>query len=140
MKFFTPHHVSILEACYPSASIQRSNVAPKPQETSRLVYYVSNRPEKLQKIGEELEAKALREILKVQSRSGKLRFRNSLLVTLALLRVLATECRQEITVLTPHLLKVVSKALDSFQSDLELLARAAGVVRLAVQFPMTTHP
>jgi hypothetical protein len=130
MHLFTPHHVALLEACYPNTSISRTDVSPKPQETSRLVYYASNRPEKLQKISKELEGKALREIGKIQS--GSTRYRNFLLVTLALFRILATECREEISVLTPHLLKVVAIIFETFPTDLELLAKAAGVVRQQV--------
>lgn len=131
MHIFTPHHVTILDACYPtSAALKASEVVPKAMETSRLVYYVSNRPEKLQKVGRELEERTLREISKLQSGAGISRYRNLLLVSLALFRILVTECRQELSVLTPQLLKVTSVVLSSFQNDLELLARAASLVSM----------
>jgi hypothetical protein len=130
MHLFTPHHIALLEACYPSTSVARVDLSPKLQETSRLVYYASNRPEKLQKLGKELEARSFREIAKTRSgsSSGSSKHRNSLLITLALLKTLAMECRQEISVLTPHLLRTAEGLLQSFPTDLELLVRAAGLV------------
>lgn len=58
MHYFTPHHVSLVAACYPPASALPSagpEYRPNAQELSRLTYYATNRPGKIHKLGLELE-------------------------------------------------------------------------------------
>jgi len=53
----------------------------------------------------------------------------SLLLSLAVLKALATECRRDIALITPALMSCVEAALTNLPSDLEVAARAASVVR-----------
>lgn len=54
--------------------------------------------------------------------------RRSLLISLSILRALATECRRDIALLSPSLISSVECTLGSVPSDLEVVARAASVV------------
>ncbi|KAH8830475.1 hypothetical protein DL96DRAFT_1593070 [Flagelloscypha sp. PMI_526] len=91
MNIFTPSHVQLLNS--------------------------SNHPAKLTKFGGELEKRVKAECRK--TRSGNLRSRASLLITLAILRSLA--------LLSPSLISCVDATLRSALSDLEVVARAASV-------------
>ena|ERR1700761_4296056 len=129
MRLFTPNHVALIEACYPASSTLSSggpDVGPKGQETSRLVYYASNQAGKLQKLGTELERRAIIEANRASN--GNARYRASLLITLALFKALATECRQELSLLTPYLMRTLSLAFSRLRNDLEVIAKAASVV------------
>ena len=53
---------------------------------------------------------------------------SSLLISLAIFRALATECRRDIALLSPSLIASVDCTLVSVPSDLEVTARAASVV------------
>ncbi|KAG7449059.1 uncharacterized protein BT62DRAFT_985448 [Guyanagaster necrorhizus] len=125
---FTPNHVQLLNSCYPPASSLLTagpDYSPNSQELSRLTYYASNHPGKLTKLGSELEKRLRVECRK--ARSGNIRTRASLLITLAIFRALATECRRDIALLSPSLVASVDAALSSVPSDLEVIARAASV-------------
>ncbi len=52
----------------------------------------------------------------------------TLLITLAIFKALATECRREMALLSPSLLASVNATLSSLSMDLEIAARAATVV------------
>ena len=52
----------------------------------------------------------------------------SLLISLAIFRALATECRRDIALLSPSLIASVDATLSAVPSDLEVVARAASVV------------
>ncbi|PBK72748.1 hypothetical protein ARMSODRAFT_953146 [Armillaria solidipes] len=125
---FTPNHVQLLNSCYPPASSLLTagpDYSPNSQELSRLTYYASNHPGKLTKLGSELEKRLRVECRK--ARSGNIRTRASLLITLAIFRALATECRRDIALLSPSLVASVDAALSSVPSDIEVVARAASV-------------
>jgi hypothetical protein len=62
---------------------------------------------------------------------------SSLLITLAILRALAIECRRDISLLSPFLLSCLKITLGLVSSDLEIAARAASVVRTS---PVTPRP
>ncbi|KAJ3812144.1 hypothetical protein F5876DRAFT_38037 [Lentinula aff. lateritia] len=125
---FTPNHVQLLNSCYPPASTLLTSgpeYLPNSQELSRLTYYASNHPEKLTKLGSELEKRVKIESRK--ARSGNIKTRASLLITLAILRSLATECRRDIALLSPSLIASVESTLSNELNDLEVVARAASV-------------
>ncbi|KAF8826891.1 hypothetical protein HHX47_DHR5000581 [Lentinula edodes] len=125
---FTPNHVQLLNSCYPPASTLLTSgpeYSPNSQELSRLTYYASNHPEKLTKLGSELEKRVKTESRK--ARSGNIKIRASLLITLAILRSLATECRRDIALLSPSLIASVESTLSNELNDLEVVARAASV-------------
>ncbi|GAV98967.1 cellular morphogenesis-related protein [Lentinula edodes] len=125
---FTPNHVQLLNSCYPPASTLLTSgpeYSPNSQELSRLTYYASNHPEKLTKLGSELEKRVKTESRK--ARSGNIKIRASLLITLAILRSLATECRRDIALLSPSLIASVESTLSNEFNDLEVVARAASV-------------
>ncbi|KAI0638061.1 hypothetical protein C8Q77DRAFT_1089093 [Trametes polyzona] len=125
---FTPNHVQLVSACYPpNAALLTAGpeYAPNSQELSRLTYYAANRPEKINKLGSELEKR-----VKVDARkatAGNTRARASLLITLAIIKALATECRRDVALLSPSLLSSVNVTLSSLSADLEVAARAASV-------------
>ena len=66
---FTPNHVHLITACYPPSSALLSSgpqYSPNSQELSRLTYYASNRPGKINKLGSELEKR-----VRLESRKAK---------------------------------------------------------------------
>ncbi|KAJ3548471.1 hypothetical protein NMY22_g1256 [Coprinellus aureogranulatus] len=128
MNLFTANHVQLLNACYPPTSSLLSAgpaFAPSSHELSRLTYYASNHPGKLTKLGSELEKRIRVESKK--AKAGNIRSRASLLISLAILRTLATECRSDIALLSPSLMSSVNVALASTPQDLEVVARLASV-------------
>lgn len=125
---FTPNHVQLLNSCYPPASALLTagpNYSPNSQELSRLKYYASNHPGKLTKLGTELQKRLKTEARKAQA--GNIRTRASLLITLSIIRALATECRRDITLVSPSLVSCVDITLEALPADLEVVARAASV-------------
>ncbi|KIK67981.1 hypothetical protein GYMLUDRAFT_36788 [Collybiopsis luxurians FD-317 M1] len=125
---FTPNHVQLLNSCYPPSSALLTSgpdYSPNSQELSRLTYYASNHPEKLTKLGNELEKRVKAESRK--ARTGNIKTRASLLITLAIFRSLATECRRDIALLSPSLIASVENTLSNALDDLEVVARAASV-------------
>ena len=54
---------------------------------------------------------------------------SSLLITLAIIKALATECRRDIALLSSALLASVNATLSALSADLEVAARAGSVVR-----------
>ncbi|KAF7355448.1 Cellular morphogenesis-related protein [Mycena sanguinolenta] len=99
--------------------------SPNSQELSRLTYYASNHPGKLAKLGSELEKRVKVETRKAQS--GNIRTRASLLITLAIFRSLATECRRDIALFSPSLIASIGATMSAVPKDLEVVARAASV-------------
>ncbi|KAG6378718.1 hypothetical protein JVT61DRAFT_12991 [Boletus reticuloceps] len=126
MHLFTPNHVALVAACYPPWSSAAPEYRPNPQELSRLTYYATNRPGKIHKLGAELEKHTRSECTKTLA--GNTRARASLLITLAIIRALAIECRRDISLLSPSLLVCLKITLELVSSDLEISARAASVV------------
>ncbi|KAH7931244.1 hypothetical protein BV22DRAFT_1027474 [Leucogyrophana mollusca] len=128
MHLFTPNHVLLIAACYPPSSALLSagpEYRPNAQELSRLTYYAANRPGKINKLGSELEKRVRNECHKAQY--ANTRARASLLITLAILRALAVECRRDISLLSPSLVACLRITLDTLSSDLEVCARTASV-------------
>ncbi|KZT42894.1 hypothetical protein SISSUDRAFT_1125151 [Sistotremastrum suecicum HHB10207 ss-3] len=129
LRILTPHHVTLISACYPSSAALATaapDYVPNSQETSRLVYYASNRPGKLNKLGSELEKRARAEALRAAG--GNSRARASLLITLALFKALTTECRRDLALLSHPLMQAVSVSVARLSTDLEVVARAASVL------------
>lgn len=52
----------------------------------------------------------------------------SLLISLSIFRALVTECRRDVSLLSPSLLASVDVTLTALSSDLEVAARTASVV------------
>jgi protein EFR3 len=74
--FFSPNHVQLITACYPpSASLLTSGpeYRPNAQELSRLTYYASNKPGKINKLSYELEKRIKLECRKAQSNNPRSR-------------------------------------------------------------------
>lgn len=106
----------------------------------------SNNPGKLTKLGIEVEKHLKNDCRRAQTGNVRSRAsvslllslnfprvnrcRRSLLISLAILRALATECRRDIALLSSYLLTSVESTLASISSDLEVVARVASVVRL----------
>ncbi|KAF9268121.1 hypothetical protein L218DRAFT_954503 [Marasmius fiardii PR-910] len=125
---FTPNHIQLLNSCYPPTSSLLTSgpeYSPNSQELSRLTYYASNHPDKIAKLGTELEKRLRTECRKAQS--GNLRARASLLITLAIFRSLAIECRRDLNLISASLVASIEATLSSISGDLEVSARAASV-------------
>ncbi|KAF7967328.1 hypothetical protein HWV62_34705 [Athelia sp. TMB] len=117
-----------LNSCYPPSSALVSSgpqYSPNSQELSRLTYYASNRPGKINKLGSELEKR-----IKIESRKaqvGNTRSKASLLIGLAIFQALTNECRRDVSLLSPSLIASLSATLAALSSDLEVTARTANV-------------
>jgi protein EFR3 len=61
----------------------------------------------------------------------------SLLISLAIFRSLATECRRDIALLSPSLIASVDATLSAVPTDLEIVTRAASVV--CFLYHVTSH-
>ncbi|KAJ3551342.1 hypothetical protein NM688_g4760 [Phlebia brevispora] len=125
---FTPNHVQLISACYPpNAALVTAGpeYRPNSQELSRMTYYASNRPGKIHKLASELEKRVRLDCRK--AKAGNIRARASLLITLAIIKALATECRRDIALLSSALLASVNATLSSLSTDLEVAARAGSV-------------
>lgn len=132
---FTPNHVQLITACYPpSASLLTSgpDYHPNAQELSRLTYYAANKPGKINKLSSELEKRIKVECRKAHS--NNLRSRASLLISLSIFKALATECRRDISLLTPSLLASIGTVLSTFPSDIEVSAKAANLFKAWTTF------
>lgn len=79
---FTPNHVQLIAACYPpSAALLNAgpDYRPNAQELSRMTYYASNRPGKINKLSGELERRVRVDCRKAQT--GNIRARSYVLHT-----------------------------------------------------------
>lgn len=90
-----------------------------------MTYYASNRPGKINKLASELEKRVRLDSRK--AKAGNIRARSSLLITLAIIKALATECRRDLPLLTASLLASVNITLATLSNDLEVAARAGSV-------------
>lgn len=120
-----------LKACYPPPKALLTagpEYRPLSQDLSKLTYFATNKPSKLAKIGEELEKRVTLE--SARASSGNHKYRASLLISLAILRALLTECKRDIALFARSTLRVIDKSLDVrvYQHggiDLEVVGRAA---------------
>ncbi|OCF37807.1 protein EFR3 [Kwoniella heveanensis BCC8398] len=123
--------VAHLNACYPPSKALLTagpDYRPLSQDLSKLTYFATNKPSKLAKIGEELEKRVNKEA--ARSTGGYPKYRASLLISLAILRALLTECKRDIPLFGRSALKIISTCLDVkvYQRggmDLEVIGRAA---------------
>ncbi|KAF9821208.1 hypothetical protein IEO21_00816 [Rhodonia placenta] len=125
---FTPNHIHLISTCYPPSSALLTSgpeYLPNSQELSRLTYYASNRPGKINKLANELDKRVRADCRRAQA--GNTRSRASLLITLYIFKSLAAECRRDISLLTSSLLSAITTTLTGLSSDLEVAARAATV-------------
>jgi hypothetical protein len=73
---FTPNHILLISACYPSSSAllaADADCLPNNQELSRLTYYAANRPGKINKLAVELEKRAVAEARKAKTGNARAR-------------------------------------------------------------------
>jgi hypothetical protein len=73
---FTPNHILLVAACYPGAAALAAPAAdcqPNGPELSRLTYYAANRPQKINKLGAELERRVLAEARKAKAGNARAR-------------------------------------------------------------------
>ncbi|OXG16946.1 protein EFR3 [Cryptococcus neoformans Tu401-1] len=123
--------VAHLKACYPPSKALLTagpEYRPLSQDLSKLTYFATNKPSKLAKIGEELEKRVAQE--STRASSGNHKYRASLLISLAILRALLTECKRDIALFARSTLRVIDNSLDVrvYQRggiDLEVVGRAA---------------
>lgn len=74
---FTPNHVQLISACYPpNAALLTAgpDYRPNSQELSRMTYYASNRPGKINKLASELEKRVRLDCRK--AKAGNIRARS----------------------------------------------------------------
>ncbi|WVR07413.1 hypothetical protein IAU60_004454 [Kwoniella sp. DSM 27419] len=123
--------VAHLNACYPppkALATAGPDYRPMSQDLSKLTYFATNKPSKLAKIGEELEKRVTKEA--TRSTGGYPKSRASLLISLAILRALLTECKRDLPLFGRSALRVIRTSLDVrvYQRggpDLEVIGRAA---------------
>ncbi|KAF8681098.1 cellular morphogenesis-related protein [Rhizoctonia solani] len=108
-----PNHLKLVLACYPSNPLAAApEFKPNAQELSKLSYYATNQPLMKPDVpGVEIPNQE----------------RNSLLITLAILKQLATDCKRDLTLLSTALIASVKASLVALPDDLEVAARAASV-------------
>ncbi|KAG8845696.1 plasma membrane localization protein [Tulasnella sp. 330] len=125
LSFTTPNHIRLINACYPAAPLAAGpQYQPNSQELSRLTYYASNRPSKLNKVSQELEKRSKTQARRAQG-GGNLKYRAQLLITLEVYRALTTECRRDLALFSGGVLASIEIALVCLPKDLEVVARAA---------------
>ncbi|KAG9126835.1 plasma membrane localization protein [Ceratobasidium sp. 392] len=121
-----PNHLKLVLACYPSNPLAAApEFKPNAQELSKLSYYATNRPGKLAKLANVFEKRATEEARRAGG--GNQKSRASLLVTLAILKQLITDCKKELTLFSSAVLISVKASLAALPDDLEVAARAASV-------------
>ncbi|KAG9017348.1 plasma membrane localization protein [Tulasnella sp. JGI-2019a] len=124
LSFTTPNHIRLVNACYPAAPLAAGpQYQPNSQELSRLTYYASNKPSKLNKVSQELEKRSKAHARRAQG--GNVKYRAQLLVTLEIYRALTTECRRDLALFSGGVLASIEIALVCLPKDLEVVARAA---------------
>ncbi|ODO06619.1 hypothetical protein I350_03976 [Cryptococcus amylolentus CBS 6273] len=122
--------VQHLNACYPPSKALLTagpEFRPLAQDLSKLTYFATNKPSKLAKIGEELEKRVIKE--SQRSSQGYPKYRASLLISLAILRALLTECKRDIALFARPALRIIDTCLGvkGYQQgslDLEVVGRA----------------
>ncbi|KAJ9125268.1 hypothetical protein QFC22_000223 [Naganishia vaughanmartiniae] len=92
----------------PSSGID--TVKPLSQELSRLTYYAANKPGKLRAIGEELDERVAKHTRYAKSGNGKERV--MLLISLAILRSLISECRRELGLFALSIVNCIDRSLE----------------------------
>ncbi|ELU45945.1 cellular morphogenesis-related protein [Rhizoctonia solani AG-1 IA] len=121
-----PNHLKLVLACYPSNPLAAApEFKPNAQELSKLSYYATNRAGKLTKLADVFEKRATDEARRAGG--GNPKSRASLLITLAILKQLATDCKRDLTLLSTALIASVKASLVALPDDLEVAARAASV-------------
>ncbi|KAG8679398.1 plasma membrane localization protein, partial [Ceratobasidium sp. 395] len=125
-----PNHLKLVLACYPSNPLAAApEFKPNAQELSKLSYYATNRPGKLAKLADVFEKRATEEARRAGGGNQKSRAlgNSSLLITLAILKQLITDCKKELTLFSSAVLISVKASLAALPDDLEVAARAASV-------------
>ncbi|KAJ1308513.1 hypothetical protein OPQ81_004217 [Rhizoctonia solani] len=121
-----PNHLKLVLACYPSNPLAAApDFKPNAQELSKLSYYATNRAGKLAKLADVFEKRATDEARRAGG--GNPKARASLLITLAILKQLTTDCKRDLTVFSTAVLMSVKASLAALTDDLEVAARAASV-------------
>lgn len=130
----TPNHRKLVEECYPPAKKIAGVENPNSNELGKLVYYAQSKPAKLTKVGKVLNDRAAADSRTASSPGSTAteKGRCGLLITLAILKSLVTECRRDITYIVgsaqsilQHALTAADKAGAHGGRDLELSARAS---------------
>lgn len=126
----TPNHRALVTGCYPPPKKLAGVEKPNSNELGKLVYYAQSKPAKLSKVGKVLEERAASDARNVPS--GGEKSRCGLLITLAILKNLVTDCRRDITyisksaqIVLQHAVTASAKAGAGGRRDLELSARAS---------------
>ncbi|KAK4684800.1 protein EFR3, partial [Tremellales sp. Uapishka_1] len=123
--------VALLNACYPPSKQLLSTAPdyrPLSQDLSKLTYYATNKPSKIAKIGEELEKRVHKEAMR--STGGYPKYRASLLISLAVLKALISECKRDLGLFSRSIIRIIDSALSvkiyqKDELDLEVAGRAS---------------
>ena len=139
----------LLDDCYPPPKqllAAEPDYRPLSSDLGKLTYRCNNSPSKLRGIGEELEKRVTKEAVKSTGGYSKSRAyvsssssdsygtaerrARSLLISLAVLRALISECRRDLPLFSRSIIRIVNTALDVkvYQKgdlDLEVVGRAA---------------
>ncbi|CAO1635974.1 unnamed protein product [Parajaminaea phylloscopi] len=131
----TPNHRKLVDGCYPPSKKVAGVENPNSNELGKLVYYAQSKPAKLTKVGKLLEERATADAKAAGAGGGSPsteKGRCGLMITLAILKSLITECRRDVAYITGSSLAVLRQALGvagksgpGGTRDLELSARTS---------------
>lgn len=118
---------------------------PSSQELSKMTYYATNKRGKLNVLARELDERVRKEVR--DAGNGYTRSRISLLISLAILKSLVTECKRDIPLFASYILRIVEnsmtlaikgggviKGAKSASVDLEIAVRAGAAFTAFVTF------
>ncbi|KAH8918351.1 hypothetical protein BT69DRAFT_585974 [Atractiella rhizophila] len=120
------NHRLLLSACYPASKLINGPTVPPPDSNSlsKLIFYTTQRPNKLAKVGKALVEKNGKAVYRAK--------RNEVAVTLDICRGLVREVRVGLVYWETEVLEIVDTVMKSaFSKDDEIVARAANLVRFA---------
>lgn len=91
----------------PATSLE--DYKPLSQELSKMTYFATNKPGKLNALARELETRVKKEAKETQA--GYPKSRAMLLISLAILRSLLTECKRDLQLFAPSALRIIETAM-----------------------------
>ncbi|KAI9018619.1 hypothetical protein CLU79DRAFT_761167 [Phycomyces nitens] len=100
-------HANLINQCYPDREGEKG---PRSSELSYLLFYASNRPVKLTKVGSYLERKVERDIRKGRRQNNQ--------VSLDILKALIQECHSDLNLFSKYIIAILTMILNTRDIDL----------------------
>lgn len=126
---FEANHIKLITACYPAITpaTTLNSYHPDANFLGKLTFYASTRPKKLPVLLQALLVNATKES------QGNSKAVKHFAATLDIVRGIVNECRPELECFGENVLRICYLGLSS--NDIELVARAAGIVRCSSNPP-----